>query len=122
MIGRSEALSTSVESVRQLRRAGTWKVRGAQLVLACSLRGGLPTPGVTNDHVFAVSTVPLWSWDLLRAETTGTKHQDNAVESRASHQMELEFAKICYADKPDMERVVFNLGEFALTACQPRSR
>ena len=39
-----------------------------------------------------------------------------------SHQMELEFAKVCYADKRTWNGVVFNLGEFALTACQLRSR
>ena len=39
-----------------------------------------------------------------------------------SHQMELEFAKVCYADNPDMEPgVVFNLGELALTASQPKA-
>ena len=32
-----------------------------------------------------------------------------------SHQMEFAFAKVCYADKPD----VYNLGEFALPAPQP---
>ena len=29
---------------------------------------------------------------------------------------------VCYADKRTWNRVVFNLGEFALTACQLRSR
>jgi hypothetical protein len=37
-----------------------------------------------------------------------------------SHQMEFEFAKVYHTDKPDTEWIVFNLGEFALTACQPR--
>jgi hypothetical protein len=33
----------------------------------------------------------------------------------------IEFAKVCYADKPDMERNAFNPGEVALTNSQPRS-
>ena len=33
---------------------------------------------------------------------------------------EFEFAKVCHAESRN--GIVFNLGEFALTACQPRSR
>jgi hypothetical protein len=41
---------------------------------------------------------------------------------RSVHALEFEFAKVCHAGKPDLERDVFNLGEFALTADQTSTR
>jgi hypothetical protein len=39
-----------------------------------------------------------------------------------SHLMKFEFAKVCYAKTWARNGIVFNPGEFALTAGQPRSR
>jgi hypothetical protein len=74
-----------------------------------------PSPGYKSRPAGSRSFITAAS---ARAELQNSAQPDTTPGDTRS----LEFAKVCYADNPTWNGVVFNLGEFALTACQPRSR